>query len=68
LDAALLLLEKDAADLRTIVLQRENRCGRTGASRQFGDFALHGDVGEALGEEIADLRGEFADVQALRVG
>src|SRR5882762_3395896 len=60
LDAALLLFEKDAADLRAIVFQCEvDMAGLRFAA--VGDFTLHGDVGEVFGEEVPDLGGEFAD-------
>src|SRR6266404_8309602 len=67
LDAALLLLEKNAADLGAIVFQSEIDVARLGFAA-VGDFTLHGDVGEAFGEEIADLGSEFADGPGLASG
>ena len=60
LDAALLLLEENAADLRAVVFQREIDVAGLGFVA-VGDFALDQDVGEVACEEIADGPGEFGD-------
>src|SRR5215467_5396887 len=59
-DAALLLLEEDAADLGAIVFQCEVDVAGLGFAA-VGDFALDKDVGEIPSEEVADAGGEFAD-------
>jgi hypothetical protein len=60
LDAALLLLEEHAADLRAIVFQSEVDVAGLGFAA-VGDFTLDENVSEVLGEKIANARGEFAD-------
>src|SRR5260370_1218844 len=60
LDAAPLLLEENAADLRAIVFQSEvDVTGLRFAA--IGNFALNADVGEVFGEKIADAGGQLAD-------
>jgi len=54
LDAALLLLEVNAADLGAVVLQSEVDVAGLGFTA-IGDFALDADVGEVFGEQVADL-------------
>ncbi len=67
LDATLLLFEKNAADLGAVVFQREVNAAGLGFAA-IGDFAHDPNVGEILGEEVADARGEFADGPGLAVG
>src|SRR5437667_4301658 len=67
LDAALLLLEINAADLGAIVFQSEIDVAGLGCAA-VGDFALHADVGEIPGEEIADLSGQLADGEGVARG
>src|SRR5207248_4162072 len=67
LDAALLLFEENAFNLRAVVFQGEiDVAGLRFAA--VGDFALDEDVGEIAGEEIADASGELADGQDLASG
>jgi len=60
LDAALLLFEEDAADLGAIVFQREVDVARLRFAA-IGDFAYDPDVGEILGQEVADASGKLTD-------
>jgi len=60
LDAAPLLLEENAANLRAIVFQSEvDVAGLRFAA--IGNFALDADVGKVFGEKVADAGGELAD-------
>jgi hypothetical protein len=60
LDAALLLLEENAANLRAIVFQGEvDVAGLRFAA--IGDFTLDPNVREIFGEEVADFGRQFAD-------
>ena len=67
LDAALLLLEVNAADLCAVVFQGEVEVAGLGFAA-IGDFALNADVGEVLGEQVADFSGQLADGEGLAVG
>ena len=60
LDAALLLLEENAADLGAVVLEREVDVAGLGFAA-VGNFAFDPDVGELFAEEVADAGGELAD-------
>src|SRR5439155_26801031 len=67
LDAALLLLEINARDLGAVVFQSEiDVAGLGGAA--IGDFALHADVGEIPGEQVANFSGQFADGEDVASG
>src|SRR2546426_177288 len=67
LDAALLLLEVNAANLGAIIFQSEiNVAGLRFAA--VGDFALDGDVGKIFGQQVADLSGQLADGPGLAIG
>ena len=67
LDAALLLLEENAANLGAIVLQREIDVVGLGFAT-VGDFALDEDVGEVTGKQVADAGGELAYGEHLAGG
>src|SRR5439155_7025696 len=67
LDAALLLLEINATDLGAVVLQGEIDVAGLGCAA-VGDFALHADVGEILGEQVANFSDQFADGEDLASG
>ena len=67
LDAAALLLEENAADLRAVVFQGEVDVAGLGFPA-VGDFALDEEVGEIFREQIADSSREFADGKDLASG
>src|SRR5256712_1984118 len=67
LDAALLLLEVNAADLGAIIFQSEINVAGLGFAA-VGDFALDADVGEVFGKEVADFPSQLADGPSLAVG
>jgi hypothetical protein len=67
LDAALLLLEVNAADLRAVVLQGEIDVPGLGLAA-VGDFALDANVGEILSKQVADFAGQLADRKGLAAG
>src|SRR4029077_7518023 len=60
LDAALLLLEEDAANLGAVIFKGEVDVAGLGFAA-IGDFALDPDIREILAEKIADAGGEFAN-------
>src|SRR6266480_2756276 len=67
LDAALLLLEINAADLSAIVFQGEVDVAGLGLAA-VGDFPLDADVREVFAEQVADLGSQLADGPGLAVG